>query len=183
MSLESSGSEPLPTTSLDRKVRKALRRRERYLANKEAHLERWKNWRRENPLTEEQKEAARQRTREWYKNNRDRALKNKKMRNAVPEVRHRRRNNAHLKLYGITLDQRNELFDAQGRKCAVCGSPKPGRRWQLDHCHETGRVRGILCSGCNLLLGHGRDDPKILTSAASYLERGGFENVAKILKK
>lgn len=181
MSLELSESEP--TADEARKARKAIRRRERYLLNREFHLEKWKVWRKQNPLTEEQKEAARQRTREWYKNNRNRALQSKKARNAVPEVRLRRRNNAHLKLYGITLKQRADLFKAQGCKCAICGSSESGRRWELDHCHETGAVRGILCSGCNLLLGHGRDNPNTLMAAAAYLGRGGFENVARIIKR
>jgi len=40
----------------------------------------------------------------------------------------------------------------------------------IDHCHTTGRVRGVLCSGCNLALGHAKDDPRVLNSMINYLK-------------
>lgn len=113
------------------------------------------------------KNAAKSRA--WYERNRERALLNKKARNALPEVKQRRRNNAHIKLYGITIEQRDALFAKQGFKCAICGCGDMKRRWELDHCHATGVVRGILCPGCNLMLGHAKDRPEILTAAAVYL--------------
>jgi Recombination endonuclease VII len=121
-----------------------------------------------------------EKTRKWYKENRERALINKKRRNSIPEVKFRRRNNAHLKLYGISLMQREALFVAQGSKCGICNTENPGLRWELDHCHKSGLIRGILCSGCNLLLGHGRDDPKVLAAAIEYLERLRPEGVTRI---
>lgn len=121
-------------------------------------------------------------TRAWYKKNRERALLQKRIDNAKPEVKTRRLNNALKNMYGITLDERDALFDLQGRKCAVCKNSH-ARRWEVDHCHTSGAVRGILCSGCNLMLGHGRDDPKVLADGITYLLAGGFENVARIIKK
>jgi hypothetical protein len=80
------------------------------------------------------------------------------------------------KYYGpdFTIEKWNEMFAAQGSRCAVCQSPEPGRKsghWCTDHDHKTGRVRGILCSGCNTALGHAKDDPLRLRLLAEYLER------------
>ena len=56
--------------------------------------------------------------------------------------------------YGVTLDQWEEVFNAQGRICAICSTDYPGHRygWQMDHDHEDGRLRGILCSSCNFAI-------------------------------
>ncbi len=60
-----------------------------------------------------------------------------------------------MKLYGITLEQYEEMLEAQGGVCKICGDPPPtGRKKYLsvDHCHQTGRVRGLLCTQCNTRL-------------------------------
>lgn len=55
--------------------------------------------------------------------------------------------------------------------CAICCcSNKNKRRFCIDHCHKTGRVRGLLCSECNFLLGCAQDNPEMLMSAIQYLE-------------
>lgn len=71
------------------------------------------------------------------------------------------------KTYGLTLDELNGLADSQGGLCAICGT-KPERP-VVDHCHESGKVRGILCDTCNRCLGLLKDDPTVLMSAAAYL--------------
>src|SRR6516164_3074869 len=62
-----------------------------------------------------------------------------------------------LQQYGITEDQWWLLFEQQGRCCAICATTvaclAKEKRWATDHDHVTGAVRGILCHGCNLLLG------------------------------
>ena len=77
------------------------------------------------------------------------------------------------KKYGLTAEAWDALFEAQGRSCAVCQStdPRAKRGWHVDHCHETGAVRGILCAGCNTGLGHFRDDIDALSKAIAYLKR------------
>lgn len=57
----------------------------------------------------------------------------------------------------------------QGNVCAICKKKK--RRYDTDHSHVTGRVRGVICHRCNSLLGHARDSVAILRSAADYLEK------------
>jgi hypothetical protein len=62
------------------------------------------------------------------------------------------------------------MFDAQGGRCAGCLTEFcKGRREHVDHCHTTGRVRGLLCRECNLVLGYVKDDAATLSRLASYL--------------
>ncbi len=73
--------------------------------------------------------------------------------------------------YGITHEERDTLLASQGGVCAICKT-KDVKRWHVDHCHSTGRVRGILCHNCNVGLGHFRDQPRLLTRAIDYLKKG-----------
>lgn len=74
------------------------------------------------------------------------------------------------KTYGITADEYNAIKEFQGGVCAMCRRAKgTTRRLSIDHDHRTGEVRGLLCSVCNNILGHFRDDQELLRDAASYL--------------
>ncbi len=75
-----------------------------------------------------------------------------------------------LKKYGLTLEQYQAMDAAQGSKCAICEKPFV-TSGQVDHCHATKRVRGLLCIPCNLGLGHLQEDPTILANAISYVEK------------
>lgn len=59
----------------------------------------------------------------------------------------------------------------KGGKCGVCGLPEPikNKRLSIDHCHKTGKLRGVLCSTCNRTLGLLKDNPKILAKLLLYL--------------
>lgn len=57
------------------------------------------------------------------------------------------------------------------RGCEVCGILVPGKSLALDHCHDTGIVRGLLCQTCNTGIGHLKDNPELLRKAAIYLEQ------------
>ena len=74
--------------------------------------------------------------------------------------------------YGMTPEQWTSMFEAQGRRCAICGTTSPGKRsWAVDHDHETRHVRGILCHACNLLLGRLWDTvPAVLESCRRMLQ-------------
>ena len=69
--------------------------------------------------------------------------------------------------YGITLAQYEQMLEEQRGQCFICSSEQ---KLFVDHCHTTGRVRGLLCHHCNLVLGHAMDNPSILRLAANYLE-------------
>ena len=76
-----------------------------------------------------------------------------------------------LSKYGLTIDQYTKLLKSQGDRCAICEVPLlDNRLTHVDHCHATGKVRGILCRHCNLLLGNAKDSLVILSAAYSYLE-------------
>lgn len=82
--------------------------------------------------------------------------------------RHRARWRALERKYGLTRHDYETLWVAQRGCCAICGRRPP--RLVVDHCHTTERVRGLLCSNCNLALGDLDDDPDRCVSAARYLE-------------
>lgn len=77
------------------------------------------------------------------------------------------------KKYGITVADREAMFNLQGGVCAICGGKANGRNSSLhvDHCHTTNQVRGLLCFSCNQLIGLAKDDPVRLDSAAAYLRK------------
>lgn len=72
--------------------------------------------------------------------------------------------------YGITLNDFEALLAAQGGGCAIC-SIKFDDNANVDHCHETGRVRGLLCSACNTAIGRLGDNLDGVMRAVRYLER------------
>lgn len=77
-----------------------------------------------------------------------------------------------LKQYGMTLEDFQKLSDKQGSKCAICKElPKDGQRLCVDHDHSTGKVRGLLCRSCNLLLGNLKDKLANARAVVSYLLR------------
>lgn len=74
--------------------------------------------------------------------------------------------------YGLTQTQYDLLLAKQEFVCAICKTDAPAANvWNVDHDHRTEKVRGLLCSHCNWLLGHAKDDTGILTNAISYLQR------------
>ncbi|MEU0218105.1 endonuclease VII domain-containing protein [Streptomyces sp. NPDC006265] len=74
----------------------------------------------------------------------------------------------HLKRqYGITEAERDGFIASQGGVCCICLSAVPEH---VDHCHKTGRVRGVLCFSCNAALGQFKDRPDAIRRAAAYVE-------------
>lgn len=90
-------------------------------------------------------------------------------------------------IYGITLDQYFALHEAQGGTCSLCPAKMspvasgPANRLCVDHCHETGEIRGLLCKSCNTALGAFRDDPIRLQKAIDYLNGGNRSLVSAVL--
>jgi len=70
--------------------------------------------------------------------------------------------------YGLTRD---EVLDLIGRPCDACGSNADGEKMAIDHDHETGKVRGLLCNSCNVALGMLNEDPARLHALLAYIER------------
>lgn len=105
--------------------------------------------------------------RAWFHANKERAKEN----------RHR---HALKSTYGITPEEYLAMHAAQGGVCAICGQDEPGAhgrtgtkfKLSVDHCHDSGRVRGLLCQRCNRAIGLLGDDIKLLESAIEYLQKG-----------
>jgi hypothetical protein len=76
------------------------------------------------------------------------------------------------KKYGVTPADYAALMVAQDGRCAICltSDPAPWDQLSVDHDHETGRVRGLLCMRCNSCLGYVQDSPDLLRKAVRYLE-------------
>jgi len=87
-----------------------------------------------------------------------------------------REDNIMRKQYGISTQQFEELLEFQGGGCAICAKPIENirRRMNIDHDHETNKVRGILCTGCNTGVGHLGDNIEGLKRALYYLENTPF---------
>lgn len=132
---------------------------------------------------EEHIEEERETRRLYYQKNKDK-IKGavKKYREAHPEVirayreahreeiKDRQRNDALKRFYGITQDEYDAILEKQGG-CAICGRKQTEikKLFSVDHDHKTGKVRGILCHHCNLILGHAQDRRDVLQSAIIYL--------------
>jgi hypothetical protein len=74
-----------------------------------------------------------------------------------------------MRNYGLTVDDFNEMARLQSGCCAICGSAE--RQLVVDHCHESGHVRALLCNNCNTGLGMFGDNVDMLISAVAYLVR------------
>jgi len=74
--------------------------------------------------------------------------------------------------YGITEDDYIEMLEQQDFRCLICGTEadQQNRALAVDHCHETGVVRGLLCQKCNIGIGHFNDDIQLLAKAIQYLQ-------------
>ena len=103
----------------------------------------------------------------------------KKWQTDNPErARYSSRNRSIKAKYGIDIEQYNQILQAQNYQCAICGCTVQNHSYQknfnIDHNHETGEVRGLLCTACNRALGLFRDNPDILRKAAEYLDKRGY---------
>lgn len=114
-------------------------------------------------------EKVRQSRRDY--NDRKREIVNARNRAHYHKNPLKHKNSQLRRAFGISLDGYNYLFQAQGGRCAICGTHQSElpRALAVDHDHITNTVRGLLCSSCNVGIGHFRDDPQLLQSAIDYL--------------
>lgn len=117
-------------------------------------------------LSEEEKEAS------YERNRADRV--------ANPDKYRKYDRNKSLKRHGITADDYEAMLNQQGGVCAICKRVPQGKHgFHLDHDHETGRIRGILCRCCNTALGHFQDNLAGLLAAVSYLKNPPFDQLGR----
>jgi len=114
--------------------------------------------------SEERKKKLREYQKLWRNNNPEKAL-----------------NTSLKKHYNMNVEEYNSMYILQKGKCKICvkeesavdNRTKKLRRLAVDHCHKTGKIRGLLCSSCNGALGRFYDDPSLVRRAAEYVEKDG----------
>ncbi len=104
-------------------------------------------------------------------------LRSRKWRADHPDLVQQRSRSYMLKYnYGITIQEYDKILAEQNGVCAICGSSETGWKYpwfHVDHCHKTGKVRGLLCQRCNPGIGIFYENPEILRRAAVYIESHG----------
>jgi hypothetical protein len=127
-----------------------VRRKAHYETNKAQYFARNKVY------VEANREKVRAYLKDYYAANKDRA-----------------RTYNYVRKFGISESELESLFQASGDRCQICNRPfseDSSVKRCIDHCHATGRVRGVVCGQCNCVLGYARDDPAVLLAAVRYLK-------------
>lgn len=117
------------------------------------------------------KDCNREEGRRWRKGNLERDRRNHRSYAKAnrEKIASYSRNYRLLKAHGITELQYRGLVKAQDGLCAICRAVTA--ELDVDHCHKSGKVRGLLCNSCNVGIGHLRDSIEILQSAIAYLSK------------
>lgn len=143
--------------SPEQKARKSARAAERYAAS--------------------DRDAERAKRRAFYQANRERVLARQNARQAAWTTEQRNQNRAYHRAwrlrrqYGMTSADYDRLLAAQGGVCAICKKAEPVvASLPVDHDHQTGKVRALLCTPCNTTLGLVGEDPERLRALAAYIE-------------
>lgn len=82
-------------------------------------------------------------------------------------------------VYGMSEADYDRLWRKQSGKCAIC-EKKPSYRLRVDHCHQSKKVRALLCAGCNTTVGHLEENPELLVRISEYLRSNGARTAGTI---
>lgn len=110
----------------------------------------------------------------WHIRNREyRKQKDREYRKNNPQKEKDRSRRNQIRLYGITEEIYNSMLEKQNSRCAICyiHQSEFKKSFHIDHCHETGKVRGLLCRNCNIGLGHFKDSVTLLNNTIKYLTK------------
>jgi hypothetical protein len=117
------------------------------------------------------------RRRETYKAIRKDPVRLRKLLDGVNRYNKRHQHKRNLRHnYDMSVEQYQRMLTEQGGLCVICRKPEKKKRkgvlqkLSVDHCHTSGRVRGLLCSRCNLMIGMAHENPEILARAIDYLK-------------
>jgi outer membrane phospholipase A len=138
-------------------------------------LEKLNAWKHANP--ERVKESTYNRLKEWRKNNPDKVKaqqdrRKEKAKKWMDNHFDHRKNRGLINKYGISLNEYNQMLIQQNYSCAICNTHQNEMKRSLavDHNHETGKNRKLLCNKCNTAIGLLKEDIQIITSMISYLK-------------
>lgn len=141
-----------------------------YYRNKEKCKERSRKYHQRNKETT--KERANKRAKEYYHRNKEKRkeyLKKWHSRNPIYDTE--RAKDRRFEKYGLTKEEYQKLLVRQRNKCAICLRMLTDIKTCIDHCHNAGHVRGILCSRCNWTLGMWQNSVRTAKRAVAYLQR------------
>lgn len=174
------------------KVAAIKARRATALKRKYEYTKRWKaaNRAKENATTkayrDKHRERVRLQNREWSRANKERRAEQKQGYRRVNLEQYREMNRKYraanretlalkqrARVYGLSVEELQALLEAHGGNCGACGDPFPSnsKHRHIDHCHKTGKVRGLLCRACNLAIGNAQDSVRRLEAMIAYLKR------------
>ena len=121
---------------------------------------------------QENKEAKKEASKKYYQENKE-ALKEAKQEWKLKYN------------YNITLDEYDLNLELQDNACKICktDASELSKKLAVDHCHDTGAVRGLLCNKCNVGLGQFNDDAMLLETALTYLQTSTFHMLVDELEK
>lgn len=143
-----------------------------YSQCKKCSIQKLKDWSIENP--ERYKDKKKQAAKGFRKRLRDKV--GKEGLHLYDIKRH------YKKMFNMTLDDYDLMFNAQGGVCAICRRPETTvtngivKRLYVDHCHSTNEVRGLLCHKCNFGLGYFKESKILLKNATDYLDKYSAED-------
>lgn len=111
----------------------------------------------------------------YYKANRQEILNQKKDYREINKTK--TKDKVLRRDFGISLNEYNQMLTQQNNRCKICNKEETGkhqsgivRRLAVDHCHTTGKIRGLLCTNCNQALGKFKDSEELLLNAINYLK-------------
>lgn len=118
------------------------------------------------------KQCANSKSRKWTADN-----------GHTKEYKEAKQNSYYKHKYKLSLKDRNDLLKEQNFKCAICNINLnvSGTHTHTDHCHTSGKVRGILCTNCNRGLGHFQDNKEFLMNAIQYLDNFAVQQEGRSL--
>jgi len=120
-------------------------------------------------LQDPEREIAR--VKKWQQENAEKLNAYRREMRLRPETKRRERAGHLKRKFGLSLEQYDEMLAAQHGGCAICGdAPEANVSLHIDHDHDTGAVRGLLCFSCNGGLGQFKEQPDLIRAAAAYLD-------------
>lgn len=144
------------------------------MKNREDILEKSRKW------YENNKEKRTKQINEYYIKNKEYLITASKKWSEANKDRIRKNSERHrIKRMGISEEEYMKMFLLQNGKCAICEIHQKDipKNFSIDHCHETGEVRGLLCNNCNAGIGFLKDDVELVKSAVKYLENPTFKKI------
>ena len=133
-----------------------------------------RQWRSENPDKAKKYIAGQVKYHKAYRME-NREKRNERLKKWGRENPGKKRAQKYRHRYGIDIKDYEDLLLSQESCCAICKSKDKGRKgakyFVIDHCHDSGKVRGLLCHKCNVILGYAEDGIDRLQSAIEYLKR------------